>query len=309
MQLISNKNEAYKLLDMLVEYNLVGEFNKQFPKILREIKTNFKNIGANKAFSEIDRIVSKTDVPLNAGDFRAILEGMYNDLIREQQKSRRGNNRTSKIIDITDIDDEINQVEALLLTYNSVDRNGQLQLEQTISLDGDQDSILEDVGSFLSSGGLDTIYNNFKNEDDDIIQKINNQPIADDDQLIQEVTVKDIDEYFNNNDTDRLEQIVDALGYKDIKALKSMRTKRGTEYIWRKFLGKDLNEANPDDVANNNITADDVVNIFVRGADGKFVNNNAIANIARDMRITSNRLKQIYDNDGPQAVANRMNAL
>ena len=66
--------EANRLITYLRNSNLFNEFNNQFPRIYREIKTNYNSIGAYEAFQEIRRILNEVD---NKDDFRPITTNVF----------------------------------------------------------------------------------------------------------------------------------------------------------------------------------------------------------------------------------------
>jgi hypothetical protein len=73
-KLLKDKSEAQSLLKALIQNDMLSNFNINFPRIFREIKTNFTDLGSAEAFREIKKIIahvanSANEQPLNKKAF------------------------------------------------------------------------------------------------------------------------------------------------------------------------------------------------------------------------------------------------
>ena len=154
-KLMADRNEASKLLEMIIQRDDIVDFNENFPRIFREIKTNFKNeIGAARAFQEIVKVINtKSDEPLDKDTFITALKSLYN-MIDELTK------------------DDIMKLQALELTYKSVNAEGKDEMEKIIDTTQDPSEVIKDISQFVLEGGLQEWFDNYNNpfkdaEDDD----------------------------------------------------------------------------------------------------------------------------------------------
>jgi hypothetical protein len=160
LKLVKNKNEAYTLLDMLVEHYVIYDFNINFPRILRELQTNFKNLGANRAFTEIIKIINKEEAPLNTSSFLYALESLY-DRIKRDNGFNNGSDNGS------DSSDDLNKVEAVMQTYENLDDEGKRKLEDAIDIQQSAETVLDEILDVISTKLLEKVYNEHKEDGED----------------------------------------------------------------------------------------------------------------------------------------------
>ena len=73
-KLLDDPGEANKLIKTLIENNMLFDFNSNFPRIFREIKSNYGDVGSFDAFRLIRKLLKEVanqdaDKPLNNKDF------------------------------------------------------------------------------------------------------------------------------------------------------------------------------------------------------------------------------------------------
>ena len=143
-KLMADRNEASKLLEMIIQRDDIVDFNENFPRIFREIKTNFKNeIGAVRAFQEIVKVINtKSDEPLDKDTFITALKSLYN-MIDELTK------------------DDIMKLQALELTYKSVNAEGKDEMEKIIDTTQDPSEVIKDISQIVMEGRLQELYDNY----------------------------------------------------------------------------------------------------------------------------------------------------
>ena len=162
--LLTDKNQAAQLLNLITENNLVTQFNSSYPKIYREVKTNYGKIGAQQAYNIIIEILNGNDKPVNKQQFEKILDNMYK-AVMQYQTTKRQTDYMKKIIDISsvvDIDDLVDRIEATKQTYDNLDDLG----KKTLLSDFDDYNEVQAIGSILKMSenyNLNNVYNQNQN--------------------------------------------------------------------------------------------------------------------------------------------------
>jgi hypothetical protein len=149
VKLIDDVNQANILLNKLRESDLLNRFNRQFPRIYREIKTRFGKIGGNKAFNEIVALLEEKNRPVTGQHFSTAIQ----ELVSELRSAMKGNTPAS----VAKMQDDILKLQAAAQVHNQMSPIAQPDFEATFgdtvhSITGAVDAgLLEDVMSAAPS--------------------------------------------------------------------------------------------------------------------------------------------------------------
>jgi hypothetical protein len=234
-QLFKDKEEAAILLNRLRESDLIPKFNAKFPRIFRELKSNYGDVTAYDAYYIIIDVLASNNEPLTNKSFAQILNAYVTQLKNEMKNI---NNKS----EAQRLQDDLMKLDAVKKTYKQLNDSGKEILE---SLSEDRNRILD----FVEEGELNRLFDEEGDIDEDIKdsgdvfieddsdydeeeKKDYNDVYVEDDsdeeennKVLQEWTAADIDKMFKNNDTASLEGVANVLKMK-LTGLKGTYTKK-----------------------------------------------------------------------------------
>lgn len=182
-KLIDNDEEANRLLNYLRNADLLNDFNNQFQRIQREIKSNYNYIGAFEAFQEIKQILNQAnDRPITEGVFKQGVQGLIR-LMQSQMSQYQSTNQQM----YSQLGSAILKLQALDQVRN--DTSNKLDFDETIGLT--QETINE-VKSAVDAGQNPNKASLLKNIEKGALDLIDDEP------NIKEAVVDD-EQYDNQN--------------------------------------------------------------------------------------------------------------
>ena len=232
-RLVEDLEEAAILLNKLRENDVILEFNEQFPKIFREIKTKFGRLTGNQAYNEIVAILTHANEPVSNKNFAQLLNAMFQDVKRDMQNAKSSSTHSQ-------LEDEMLKLDAMQKTYKKLSKHSQKLLE---SIPKDKESFID----FVDEGELNRLfeedrqeineYGNINDIDDDIIVEDASDEDDDEDDdnndaLIRSTTARDIDEIFRIGNQEAISRLAEYLG-KRPKDLKTSYSRYGAKNIMK----------------------------------------------------------------------------
>ena len=182
-KLIDNDEEANRLLNYLRNADLLNDFNNQFQRIQREIKSNYNYIGAFEAFQEIKQILNQAnDRPITEGVFKQGVQGLIRLMQAQMTQYQSTNQQMYK-----QLGSAILKLQALDQVRN--DTSNKLDFDETIGLT--QETINE-VKSAVDAGQNPNKASLLKNIEKGALDLIDDEP------NIKEAVV-DGEQYDNQN--------------------------------------------------------------------------------------------------------------
>jgi hypothetical protein len=262
-QLFKDKEEAATLLNRLRESDLIPKFNAKFPRIFRELKSNYGDVTAYDAYYIIIDVLASNNEPLTNKSFAQILNA-YVAQLKNEMKNINNKSEAQRL------QDDLMKLDAVKKTYKQLNDSGKEILE---SLSEDRNRILD----FVEEGELNRLFDEEgdidedikdsgdvyveddvedDDEDDDEDDEYNEEEYEEkEDDLIKRLTAADIEQLFIDKDMEKLEDIAERLGM-TLKSLKSVNTAKnnrkrsnpegptGPEYIAERLrdVNKEVNE-------------------------------------------------------------------
>lgn len=244
LKLISNQNEAYKLLELLQYNDIIVVFNTSFPKIYREIKSKYNNLTAKHAFQLIIKIMDGSSDPITNEQFKSTLNTIYKYLT--SLKSKGKHNGSYNDTNIEDVDRSIQEFNALLLTFDNVNDEGKEELKNQIDI-ADTSNIINNVSAIINNDTLNNVYDNnsvvLEDVDEDVDEH-EDEDVYNEDNIINPIRLEDIASIFGRNDRDELLNLANNIDIgnekttddKKISTLKGLYKKYGAGYILGKLI-------------------------------------------------------------------------
>jgi hypothetical protein len=240
-QLFKDKEEAAILLNRLRSVDSIPSFNAKFPRIFRELKSNYGDIKSDDAYYIILDVISSQNEALTNKSFDNILTSHMTQ-IKNEMKNINNKSEEQKL------KDDLMKLDAVKKTYKRLNPEGKEILE---SLED-----METIINFVDDDGLNRIYNEEGNKDDEYIEEDDEyeEEERDENALIRQFSAEEIEQLFIDADNESLKGIATDLGI-NLKSLKAINTAKnnkkkgnnkrpsGAEYIAKRLI-KANNEVN-----------------------------------------------------------------
>ena len=227
-KLIDNDEEANRLLNYLRNADLLNDFNNQFQRIQREIKSNYNYIGAFEAFQEIKQILNQAnDRPITEGVFKQGVQGLIRLMQAQMAQYQSTNQQMYK-----QLGSAILKLQALDQVRN--DTSNKLDFDETIGLT--QETINE-VKSAVDAGQNPNKASLLKNIEKGALDLIDDN---DDEPNIKEAVV-DGEQYDNQNIQylyDKLNKIPDDISLFDESHAKILKALYNNEQMRNVIIDK-----------------------------------------------------------------------
>jgi hypothetical protein len=247
-QLFKDKEEAAILLNRLRGSDAIPSFNAKFPKIFRELKSNYGDISADDAYYIILDVISSHNEPLTNKSFAQILNS-YVTQLKNEMKNVNNKNEAQRL------QDDLMKLKAVKKTYKQLTSDGKEILENLDDMDGILDFVedgklnrlFDEEGDIKDSGKAYVEDDEDDSKDDDEYEEDDEYEYEDDDykygeeereeereqerkeeredSLIRRYTAADIAKFFKDGNDEKLEGIATVLGM-NLKSLKGVNTRQ-----------------------------------------------------------------------------------